>query len=321
MEPKIKIQGKIISLLVVLIMFSLVGGLLIFISYNNKVKTDNLKIKVLEQRRINLKKQILNNIVLATSTLPEIKSRAYLTAIMVDGKIEKILQEKNPDLVLPIASISKLLTTVVAKENINLKTEVTATAEYIGDEESYFVIEPNRKYLVKDIMANALIASDNDSARLLAGIFNENIFIEKINTKARELDMLHTSFVNSSGLDTKDPVKDGLNVSTVNDLAKLIIYMEDKHPDLLALTRNKEFNFCDTNNFCKVIKNTNKLLDLEDFPLDIVAGKTGTTDLALKNLLLLTKLDDGINIINIVLGSEDNFADTLSLINNIKINK
>jgi D-alanyl-D-alanine carboxypeptidase len=166
-----------------------------------------------------------------------------------------------------------------------------------------------------------LIAADNDSARLLAGIFNENIFIEKINTKARELDMLHTSFVNSSGLDTKDPVKDGLNVSTVNDLAKLIIYMEDKHPDLLALTRNKEFNFCDTNNFCKVINNTNKLLDLEDFPLDIVAGKTGTTDLALKNLLLLTKLDDDIYIINIVLGSEDNFADTLSLINNIKINK
>jgi serine-type D-Ala-D-Ala endopeptidase (penicillin-binding protein 7) len=321
MEQKIKIQDKIISLLVVLIMFSLVGGLLVFISYNNKIKTENLRVKVLEQRKINLKKEILNSIVLATSTLPEIKSRAYLTAVIVDGKVEKVLQEKNPDLVLPIASISKLLTTVAVKENINIKTEVTVTPEYIGLEESYFVIEPNRKYLVKDLMANALIASDNDSARLLAGIFNESVFIEKINTKARELDMLHTSFVNSSGLDTKDPVNDGLNVSTVNDLVKLIIYMENKHRDLLALTRNKEFNFCDTNNFCKVIKNTNKLLDLEDFPLDIVAGKTGTTDLALKNLLLLTKVYDDTYIVSIVLGSEDNFADTLSLINNIKINK
>lgn len=321
MEQKIKIQDKIISLLVALIMLSLVGSFLVFVSYNNKIKTENLRVKVLEQRKINLKKEILNSIVLATSTSLEIKSRAYLTAVIMDGKLEKVLQEKNPDLVLPIASISKLMTTVVVKENINLKTEVISMPEYVGGEESYFVLELYKKYLVKAIIANALIASDNDSARLLAGMFNESTFIEKMNIKARELDMLHTNFVNSSGLDTKDPVNNGLNVSTVNDLAKLIIYMEDKHRDLLDLTKNKEFNFCDINNFCKVIKNTNKLLDLEYFPLEIFAGKTGTTDLALKNLILLTKIYDNTYIVSIVLGSEDNFTDTLSLINNIKINK
>ncbi len=321
MEQKIKTQDKIISLFTVIILFILMGGILGFISYNNKIKTENLRLKVLEQRKINLKQERIDSIVLATSTLSEINSRSFLTAIIMDGKIEKILQEKNPDLVLPIASISKLLVALVAKENIDLQTEVTATPEYIGGEESFFVIEPYKKYLIKDIIANILISSDNDSARLLVGLLGESIFMEKIKEKTVELEMFHTNFVNSTGLDTKDAVNNGLNISTVNDLVKLIIYIQDKHPDLLSLTRNKEFNFCDTNNFCKIIKNTNKILGMESFPLEIIGGKTGTTDLALRNLLLLTKVYDNIYLITIVLGSEDNFTDTLLLINNIKINK
>ena len=89
----------------------------------------------------------------------------------------------------------------------------------------------------------------------------------------------------------------------------------------MKITTEPEYNICDVNNYCKVVISTDKFLTDKTFPYKIIGGKTGSTDLAEKNLALMLKTENNITIINIVLGAEDNFADTMSLINNLKINK
>ena len=69
-----------------------------------------------------------------------------------------------------------------------------------------------------------------------------------------------------------------------------------------------------------MVTSTDTLLNDKSFKYEIIGGKTGTTDLAGKNLALMTSILDNIVIINIVLGSTNNFMDTTSLLNNIIIN-
>jgi D-alanyl-D-alanine carboxypeptidase len=311
-------KEKILAILTVIILFSVVGTLFGYISYNNKKKTDALKKIVLENKIRNEKIERFNKIQFDNLPLSDITSKSFLTMITNDLGTSKILIQKNPDLVLPIASITKLMVAIITLENINLDTEITATLDYIGKEESAFILEANKVYKVKDLLANALISSDNDSARLLAGALGESNFLSKMNAKAVELGLTKTNFINVTGL---DPIKPNqiLNSSTATDLTKLIIYIKNNYPEIFRLTAKNEYDFCDINNSCKLVKSTDKLLENKDLKFKIIGGKTGFTDLAGKNLALLTEISTDILLINIVLGSEDNFNDSLSLINHIKI--
>ena len=139
-----------------------------------------------------------------------------------------------------------------------------------------------------------------------------------MNVKARELGLASTSYVNDTGLDPHD-LSYGPNVSTATDLANLLIFIKNNYPEILRITTKPQYNFCDINDYCKIVLNTDKLLENKDFRFRIVGGKTGSTDLALKNLAIVTAPLNGVSLVNIVLGAEDNFKDTISLINKIKI--
>jgi D-alanyl-D-alanine carboxypeptidase len=292
--------------------------LLFFISLNNKIRTEILKNKVIRQQIENEIRSRLEKISLDPSPLEAVTSKAFFTMALTDSGIKKILLQKNQNNPLPIASITKLMVAVVAMENINLDTVVTATADYVGKEQSAYVLELGKKYTAKELLANTLIASDNDSARLLSSALGENNFIAKMNRKAKEIGMKQTRYVNVTGLDPTD-ASAGFNASSVNDLANLLIYIKDKHPEILAITSKNRYSFCDTNKDCKDIVNTDKLLDSKNLQFRIIGGKTGSTDLAGKNLALVMRIDAGISLINIVLGSQDNFADSISLINHVRI--
>ncbi|OHA46521.1 MAG: hypothetical protein A2541_00250 [Candidatus Taylorbacteria bacterium RIFOXYD2_FULL_36_9] len=311
-------KEKILALLTVFFLFLFVGSLLFLIGVKNREKNQLLRSIVLQQKKEKEILQKMEQIKFATSTLPEISSQAFLTLVVAENGSKKILIQKNPDFALPIASLTKLMTAVVVLENVNLETKIKATTDFVGLEESAFVLEDGKFYKVKDLLANMFISSDNDSARLLSSSLGEKNFISKMNLKAKELNLTKTNFVNVTGL---DPVKPAVetNISSPNDLANLLIYIKNKYPQILKLTTNTSYNFCDINNYCKSVLSTNKLLDNKDFKFRIVGGKTGSTDLALKNLVLMVELMDDVFLINIVLDSVDNFADTLVLINQVKI--
>jgi D-alanyl-D-alanine carboxypeptidase (penicillin-binding protein 5/6) len=320
MSLKENTKEKILALLTVVLLFLFVGILFVVISINNKEKTTALRNRVLKIRADKEIAAKLNQIQLATSTAPELTSKSFLTMVIADNNTRKILTQKNTDEILPIASITKLMTAIVILENIKLETEIKATRDYIGLEESAFVLETDKIYTAKELLANMLISSDNDSARLLSSTLGEINFIAKMNLKAKELGLTKTNYFNVTGL---DPAKSSneVNVSSVNDLANLLVYIKNKHPKILELTTNPSYSFCDINNFCKTVISTDKFLSDKDFKFKIIGGKTGSTDLAQKNLALIIEPIGDIMIINIILGAKDNFVDTASLINNITINK
>lgn len=319
MTPENNIKEKVTAILTVFFLFLAVGSLFFSISLDNKHKTDILQAKV---AKINAEKRIIENLAkinISTSTISDISATSYLTVAIADNGSKKVLQQRNPDYALPIASVTKLMTAIIVLENMDIKAEIKATLDYIGQEESVFVLETDKIYTVKELLANMLIASDNDSARLLAGTLGIYNFISRMNTKARELGLDKTYFINVTGLDPQKPVAE-VNISSPNDLANLLTYIKNKHPEILKLTTNTTYNFCDINNYCKIINSTDKLLSDEKFNYKIIGGKTGSTDLAGKNLALMTNATTSVSIINIVLGSKDHFKDTQALINNIIIN-
>jgi D-alanyl-D-alanine carboxypeptidase len=265
-------KEKILAIFSVFFLFLIVGALLWFISYNNKNKTEILNNRVLQQEieRENIKRlQNLRLDTVSSTTAPAITGKSFLTLAVTDGGTKKILNQKNPDQALPIASITKLMVAVIVLENIDLQKNITATLDYIGQEESAFILETDKIYKVKELLANALVSSDNDSARLLAGILGEQNFVTKMNQKARALGLSKTFFVNSTGLDPKD-LSSGINVSSVTDLANLLIYIKSKHPEILRISSRPQYNICDINNYCKMVLSTYKLLENKDFRFRII---------------------------------------------------
>lgn len=319
MLPENNTKEKILAIISVFFLFLIIGSLLFVISLDNRHKTEILQAKVAKIKADKIIAESIAKISAATSTLSDVGAISYLTLAVADNGQKKMIQQKNPDYALPIASITKLMVAIIVLENSNLNTELKASLDYIGQEESVFVLETDRIYKVRELLANMLIASDNDSARLLSSILGTDNFVAKMNVKAQELGLTKTNYFNVTGLDPKKPDLNA-NLSSVNDLANLLIYIKYKHPEILTLTTNPTYNFCDIKNYCKIISSTDKLLSDESLRYKIIGGKTGSTDLAGKNLALMTTATSSISIINIVLGSNDHFKDTQTLINNVIIN-
>jgi len=312
-------KEKLCSIFFVFLLFLVVGLLFAYIGKYNRQVTNDLIKKVKAERLIEQKTKQFNSLYLDSLDTENIPAKAYLTEISSDLGLDKTLAQKNADQALPIASVTKLMTAIVAIENIDLNTFVTATADYVGGDGTSLVLEIGQTYKALDLLDNMLIASDNDSAQLLASIIGEKNFIDLMNKKAAALDLKQTHYVNVTGL---DPLIAGLsfNLSSANDLAKIIKYIFKNHSEILQTTKSSQLNFCDSNHMiCKNILSTNQLLTDPEFSYRIIGGKTGQTVLADKNLALIIEPLDGIFLINIVLGSTDSFADTKNIINHLKI--
>jgi D-alanyl-D-alanine endopeptidase (penicillin-binding protein 7) len=150
------------------------------------------------------------------------KSRALLRAravYVVDERTHTVLTEKQADLVLPIASVSKLMTAVVsldAKHALNTPLNVTVQDQdfdkFTGSRLSVGSILSRH-----DMLHIALMSSENRAAAALIRDYagGRPGFVAAMNGKARALGMLHTSFVNGTGLSPQ-------NVSTARDLSRLV---------------------------------------------------------------------------------------------------
>jgi D-alanyl-D-alanine carboxypeptidase len=318
-------KEKVFAILFVFILFLFVGSLFGYIGYINKKNTEKLQEKVRIEKLEAKEKTLLSQMVMSDILPNEITAKSFLTMAISSRSFKKVINSKNPDDTLPIASVTKLMTAIVVLENIDLNTKVTATADYVGGDGTMNVLEIGKTYTAKELLYNMLIASDNDAAQLLASILGTENFVILMNKKAKDLNLIRTSFVNVTGL---DPLVNGkaYNISSSHDLAQLLIYINKNYQNIFEISRKAEYNFCDINNYCKNIISTDQLLTDPEFNLPgqnrqagykIIGGKTGQTLLANKNLALITEPFDGIFLINIVLGSDDNFADTKTIFNHL----
>lgn len=211
----------------------------------------------------------------------------------------KNIFELNPDKHWSIASISKLMTAIIAFEQIGLNQNIILDEKSIATEGISGDFKEGEIFSSFDLIKVMLLVSSNDAAKALAESIGEETFIKLMNQKARELKMFDTIFFNPSGLSF-------LNQSNPNDLAKLARYIYNNHREIFDITRQKEtaiteLGFKKTRNFA----NINLLAGRSDF----IGGKTGYLDESGRNLIALFNINNQ-DILTIILGAEDAYKET-----------
>ena len=222
------------------------------------------------------------------------------SAIAVDSQSGKILYKKNPEQILPIASITKLMTALVFLDyNPGWQKEFFTIA---SDRRNGGIIYLNTGELLSmdNLFKTALIVSDNDSAMALARStgLNEQEFIAKMNDKAKELGLLNSKFVDPTGLKLD-------NQSNASDLAKLLAFALQKEA-IQKTTSTAYYEFeVQGEDKTRTVKLRNTDLLLKSY-LNVLGGKTGSLEEAGYCLAVKVKGEQNQEIIVIVLGSQTN---------------
>ena len=242
----------------------------------------------------------------AASSGPDITGSA---AYVYCATTEEVLWQKNASKQYTLASITKLMTCLLAAEKLDLAEEVTITqaATEVIKTESF--VYAGEKIKAEDLVYAALLASANDAAKALAITVsgNEKKFVKLMNQKAKELGCKNTRFVTSSGVYNKN------HYSSAEDIVK-IARAAFANPDVLRIAKVAEYTVPATNKTDAVtLKTTNLFLkggeaDTGNGKIKVkkykgmVAGKTGTTNVNRTTMVVLCKID-GFDIYAVILDS------------------
>src|SRR3989344_5362886 len=134
------------------------------------------------------------------SKKPTVSAGSYVVGDLITNDL--ILAE-NQNTKFPVASISKLMTAVVTEEISNSKESIQISAKALETSGENGNFRLNEKIKVNEILYPLLLESSNDAAEAIALPYGRNVFIEKMNEKAKELGMNETSFADPSGLSPK----------------------------------------------------------------------------------------------------------------------
>ena len=175
---------------------------------------------------------------------PKIKAR---TAILVDYHSDEILYELQPDHSIHPASMTKIMTSIVAfdllaKNKISLDDKVTISEKAWRMSQagySSMFIMVNDEISIENLLRGIIIASGNDACVALAeGIAGtEKNFVSLMNEKAQEIGMSSTNFANTSGINNPD------NYSTVRDIALMSKYLIKTYPYYYEYFKEKKFTW------------------------------------------------------------------------------
>ncbi len=226
-----------------------------------------------------------------------IKSKAALIKYL-DFNYNRDILNLNTDERWPIASITKLMTSVIAVETLGLESKVIVSDNAVATEGVAGDFSAGEIYSVRDLVKAMLITSSNDAAVALSETVGEKEFIDRMQKKARELKMLQTTYLEPTGLSF-------VNQSTANDLARLVTYINENYSELFKISRLREGQITDLKSGkTKTMVNINKFAGDDDF----LGGKTGYIDESGRNLMALFNVD-GRKVLIITLGSDDSFTE------------
>ncbi len=246
--------------------------------------------------------------------LDDIKLSAK-SAYVVDLDTKKVLFAKSQDEERAIASLVKLMTAHLAIKSGSLNDQVRASSSASAQEPSNIDLLSGEVFLARDLLDALLIKSANDAAYALGehlGKGSVESFVRTMNEEVDFLGLKNTFYVNPNGLDTAS------QKSTARDVATLISYL-DRDSLFREITTTKEKSIASSSGSRTVnFKNSNKLLEESSFK--IVSGKTGYTDLAGECLAVVAEIKPNRNVVAVILGSNNRFAEMQRLLEYIKSN-
>ena len=260
----------------------------------------------------------------ATTAKPRPRARRYRrpppggcyarNAIVVDPSTGQVLYEKNAQVTVPIASITKLMTVLVFLET---RPDLNRTVEVAREDirgAGHTRLRVRDRLALRDLLHMSLMCSDNAATRVLVreSSLESEDFLARMNQKALELGLTHTRYVEFTGLDER-------NVSTASDVARLLRVVSG-HPMIHDISITRSYEFVTTRPYANrtisrrhLVGNTNRLLYGR---YEVMGGKTGFIQESGYCLATWVRTQ-GRDLIAVVLGAPTNatrFADVMRLV-------
>jgi len=233
------------------------------------------------------------------------------SAVAMDSATKEVLFAQNANQELPMASITKVMTSLLVIESGQLDEIVTIQPEDVMEIGSDIDLRSGEEISVADLLKAALIKSANDAALAMAryiGGNDLNNFITMMNVKAQELGLNHTHYMNPHGFDDPD------HYSSAHDIALLMSYaMENETFRTITSMKEHDAHILNFDERPIHITATNKLLIKDDALIE--GGKTGFTDEAGECLVTVAKNQGQHRIVTVILNSPDRFGESQKLIN------
>lgn len=245
----------------------------------------------------------LEPLVVDERTLADVTLEAD-SSFLWDTASQRVLYQENADAQLPLASITKLMTALVANELLSGETTVTISEDAIAQDGASGLTEGER-FTLRNLSDLVLLSSSNDGAYAVAETLGAEFdteqpaaaFVALMNIRAEELGLTQTYFRNPTGLDIT--AEEAGAYGSARDVAFLMEYIVQNIPAILeSTTDQRETIASESTNH--TVRNTNQYV--ATIP-GLIGSKTGYTDLAGGNLVVA--FDSGVNhpIIAVVLGS------------------
>ncbi|WP_096911899.1 D-alanyl-D-alanine carboxypeptidase family protein [Neobacillus jeddahensis] len=228
------------------------------------------------------------------------------SAVLIEQKSGRVLFEKDAHTKRRIASITKIMTAILAIESGKMDQFVKVSEKATHTEGSSVYLKPGEKLKLNDLVYGLMLRSGNDTAVAIAEYVGGSIdgFAYLMNQKAREIGMYDTHFANPHGLDDHED-----HYSTAYDMAILMRYaMQNK--TFQKISGTKVYRAPNpTENWDRVWKNKNRLLTKYKYT---TGGKTGYTKLA-KRTLVTTATKGDMNLIAVTLNGPNDWNDHISM--------
>ena len=220
------------------------------------------------------------------------------SCVLMDSDSGRVLYAKDKDNPRLIASITKIMTAILAIESGRLEEEVTVGEEVLTMYGSNIYIELGEKMKLMDLVYGLMLRSGNDAAIVIATFIGgtEEKFVEMMNKKAQEIGMTNTVFNNSHGLDEVTQ-----NKSTAYDMALLSSYAS-KNETYMKIVGTKKYTV-QSDKKSYIWHNRNKLLGSYEYA---TGGKTGYTPSAGRTLVTNASRD-GLNLTAVTLNDGNEY--------------
>lgn len=227
--------------------------------------------------------------------LPDLTAQSVLMYDLTDNKI---LYQKDPNIKRPMASLTKIMTAIIALESPKPDDRYVVTQSDVvtGDAMG---ISPGEVYSLEDLLYGLILHSGNDAAETLANNYpgGRSAFVSAMNNKAKALGMLSTNYTNPSGLEG-----DGNQYTTTYNLLIATRYALDRYPFFTKVVSSATYTIPASSEH-KEIDLSNETNLLTTYP-GVEGVKTGYTPEA--GLCLVTYLDyGGHRIVGVILNSQD----------------
>lgn len=236
---------------------------------------------------------------------PKVPELGGLNYLIADVKSSTVLAGSELSTEASIASLTKLMTALVAAENINLDTTVYATAPSFV-QSLIPRLQDQGKVSMYSLLQLLLVESSNEAAEVIAAQIGRTEFIAKMNEKAASLGLTHTHFSDPSGLSSE-------NKSSLGDLLGLVRYIYTNRQFIFEITANQKLPTAYVSGEFGTLQNFNHIEGIDNF----LGGKVGETTAAGQTSISLHTLkvkgEDRVIAI-ILLGSDSRNADVRELL-------